>query len=132
MLLNILLFFILLNYTYSYNPSCNSCKWFIPDKKYDNDYGLCSFYKNSYPLLGSNITIYEYAIHCRDNESMCGHKGYMHEYIDAISISDLSKKYKELVNQCCMEINDKNNLEQLEREMFEIMEKIKKHHTKNI
>ena len=121
MLLNIILCFILLNCTYSYNPSCNSCKWFIVNKKNNDDYGLCGFYKNSYPLLDSNITIYEFASHCRDNESMCGKQGYMHEHVDVIPISDLSKKYKEIVNQCY--------IEQLEREMFEIMEKIKKHET---
>lgn len=99
MLLNMLLCFILFNYTYSFNPSCNSCKWFIPHKKDTNDYGLCKFHKNIYPVLGTNITIYDFATQCRNSESMCGEKGNMHEPIDSISISDLSNKYKELINR---------------------------------
>ena len=57
---------------------------------------------------------------------MCGEKGYMHEHFDTISISDLSNKYKELINKFCIEVNEKNNLEKIEKEMFEIMQKIKK------
>ena len=132
MLLNIVLSFILLNYTYAFNPSCNSCKWFIPYK--DNDYGLCKFYKNIYPILGTNITIYEYATHCRNNESMCGEKGYMYEPDNSISIitPNLSNKYKEHVNLCSIEVNEKSELRKFERDMFETMQKIKKHNIRNI
>lgn len=140
MLLNLLFVITVINYFHSfmvtaYNPSCTSCKWFIPHKKENNDYGLCGFYKHTYPLLGSDITIYEFATHCRNNETMCGEKGYMYEPTDEsyIRISrELKDKYEELENRCCGEVNETTELEQLEREMFEILQKIKKHNTRNI
>jgi len=88
MLFNIIFSFILLNCTYALYPSCNSCKWFIPYN--NNDYGLCEFYKNTYPLLGTNITIYEKTTYCRNNEYMCGEKGKMYEPVN--------NKYKRRIN----------------------------------
>jgi hypothetical protein len=134
-----MLFYILLlaavNYSFSFNPSCSSCKWFIPQKKDNNDYGLCGFYKNKYDLLEGNITIYEFATHCRKNESMCGEKGYMYEPNDATyqeTTNELKTQYEELSNRCCGEVNETTEIEQLEKEMFEIMQKIRKHNTKYI
>ena len=134
-----MLFYILLlaivNYSISFNPSCSSCKWFIPHKKENNDYGLCGFYKNKYNIKGDDIIIYEFATHCRNNESLCGEKGYMYEPNDANyqeTTSELKKQYEELANRCCGEVNETNEIEQLERDMFEIMQKIKRHNTKYI
>ena len=94
MLLNILLCFFILNYAYAFNPSCNSCKWFIPDKKNNNDYGLCRFYKKIYPLLDTNIIIYEFASHCRNNKFMCSEKGYMYEPLEDSQIFSKIYIYK--------------------------------------
>jgi hypothetical protein len=134
-----MLFYILLltiiNYSISFNPDCASCKWFIPHKKENTDYGLCGFYKNKYDLLGKDMTIYEFATHCRNNESMCGEKGYMYEPNDETyneTTKELKSKMEELSNRCCGEVNETSEIEQLEKDMFEIMQKIKRHNKKYI
>lgn len=143
-----LVFFTLLNYSYAFNPPCTSCKWFIPNKKVNNnnnnndnnndsvnDYGLCGFYKHNYELRGNVVTIYEFAAHCRNKETMCGEKGYMYESNDEKYVTttrELKNTYEELSNRCCGEVNETSEIEQLEREMFEVMQKIKKHNTRHI
>jgi hypothetical protein len=142
-----LMFYLLLvmafHYVSSFNPTCSTCKWFIPSKNENKEYGLCSFYKNKYNILGKDITSYEFATHCRNNESMCGQNGYIYEKrlddddknmndIDLFVNSQLKSHYDELKNRCCGEVNEKDELEQLEGEMFEVMQKIKKHNTRNI
>jgi hypothetical protein len=93
----------------SFNPSCTSCKWFIPNKRDNNDYGLCGLYKQKYDVLKSDIIIYEFARHCRNNESMCGEDGYMYEKkesnnknkndVDHVVVtSELNRNYEELQN----------------------------------
>jgi len=135
MLLYMFIIFTLFNYNIAYNPSCNTCKFFIPHKKDNNDYGLCGVYKKNYNLLGNEVTIHEYAVHCRKNEALCGENGVMYEPNDKQNMSipdEIYDKYEELANQCCGEVNEKNEIEQLEREMFEVMLKIKKYNSKNI
>jgi hypothetical protein len=122
---------------YSYSPPCSSCKWFIPNKKSTpaNDYDLCGFYKENYEILGKQMTLYEFACHCRNNENMCGSKGAMYEYNDKtydITNLDLNEEYKELQNRCCGEVNEADEIEQLEKEISDVMLKIKKHNTRHI
>lgn len=139
------LFYSYLSYSFvsAFNPqlhqSCSSCKWFVPHEKGNEDYGLCSFYKTKYNLQGRETVICEFASHCRKNEAMCGEKGYMYEPIaigDAPSSSEyrheLKEKYDELSSCCCGEVNQVDEIEKLEKEMFEIMQKIKKHNTRTI
>ena len=114
----------------SYNPACTSCKWFIPHQRENNDYGLCGFYRNVYSVKGEEKIVYEFASHCRNNETMCGERGFMYE--PAEKIREYRNKYEELANRCCGEVNETAEIEQLEREMFELMQKIKKHNTRTI
>ena len=61
-------------------PSCTKCKWFVPHKLGVEDYGLCKMHKNTYSLRKNmEVSIYEYAKHCRDNQDMCGKEGYLYE-----------------------------------------------------
>ena len=61
-------------------PSCTKCKWFVPHKLGVEDYGLCKLHKNTYSLRKNmEVSIYEYAKHCRDNQNMCGKEGYLYD-----------------------------------------------------
>jgi hypothetical protein len=147
-----MLFFIviivLLQYIVAFEPSCSSCKYFIPNVKTFNDLGLCKMFKDSITHKGKQIILPNYAIHCRQNENLCGISGFLYEPIDSIdenqlnevNADDESKLFKnkiffeleELNNKCCGEINEKDEIEELEKEFSEIYKKIQKHNKKNI
>jgi hypothetical protein len=44
----------------------------------------------------------------------------------------LINEFEDLKNRCCGEVNEEDELEQLERDFFEIFQKIKKHNRKRI
>lgn len=45
---------------------------------------------------------------------------------------DLKEEFEHLSNQCCGEVNETDELEQLERDFFEIYQKMKKYNKKRI
>lgn len=45
---------------------------------------------------------------------------------------DLKNEYETLLNRCCGEVNETDELEQLERDFFEIYQKMKKYNKKRI
>ena len=47
-------------------------------------------------------------------------------------IEDISDEYEELKNRCCGEVNETEEIEQLERDFFEVFQKIKKHNKQRI
>ena len=153
-----MLFFIiiiaLLQYTLTFEPSCSSCKHFFPNVKIFDDLGLCKMFKNVSTYKGKELSLLNYAIHCRENENLCGKSGFLYEAkytIDKnqlneinsninINIDDADQTFKnnflfefaELNNRCCGEINEKDEIEELEKEFTEIYHKIQKHNKKNI
>jgi len=124
-MLSIMLMLITMNCIVAFNPLCSSCKWFIPDKMEKNDYGLCGFYKKEYNIKGENHVIYEYAIHCRNNEDMCGKDGINYEKSEIMN--EIESDYNEINNRCCGEVNEKNDIETMEKELFDVLQRIKKH-----
>jgi len=122
------MFSFVLSFEPGFEPSCKSCKWFIP--KQQSFYSLCGFYKNKQIVNNREYIMYEFASTCRQNNALCGPTGYMYE--PQHRSDELTEAYEELKNRCCGEVNEKNEIEQLEREMFEIMLKIKRHNTRNI
>lgn len=44
----------------------------------------------------------------------------------------LNEKYDTLINRCCGEVNETDELEELEREFFDIYQKMKKHNKKRV
>ena len=44
--------------------------------------------------------------------------------------TQIKNEYDTLLNRCCGEVNEKDELEELEREFFEIYQKMKKHNKK--
>jgi hypothetical protein len=116
---------------FSYEPSCSSCKHFIPHFKNNNDLGLCKMFKTT-PYPDTNILISNFAVHCRNNENLCGKSGNLYEPDSEIIQKKFYDDYEELNNRCCGEVNEKYELEELEKEFFELFQKIKKHNTKRI
>jgi hypothetical protein len=45
---------------------------------------------------------------------------------------EIINKYNELINRCCGEVNEKDEIEDLEKEFFDLYQKMKKHNKKNI
>ena len=129
-----LLYLLLLsfaNFVFSYEPSCASCKHFIPHINNKPGLGLCKMFKNT-PYQDTNIIIHDFAVHCRDNENLCGKAGFLYEPDEETIRKNYSDDYDELNNRCCGEVNEKNEIEELERDFFELFQKIRKHNTKRI
>ena len=116
---------------FSYEPLCSSCKNFIPHIKNNPDLGLCKMFKNT-PYTDNNIVIHEFASHCRNNENLCGKSGFFYEPYDEITKKQILDDYEELNNRCCGEVNERSEIEELERDFFELFQKIRKHNTKRI
>ena len=120
-------------------PSCSSCKWFIPNNKGNPDLGLCKMFKYTYIHKGNEMIQHDFSAHCRSSENLCGKSGFLYEAID--DTNDTNKNdnknsilndYDELSNRCCGEVNETDEIEQLEKEFFEIFQRIKKHNKKRI
>jgi len=155
MIYNTILLFLYIQYCLAFNinkPTCSSCKWFIPSKNKQDDYGFCKIYKNKYEYNGKLIQIYEYAKHCRENSDMCGEEGFLYEPIKKYEIpdtdvSDVTKMsdsedsqenkeieclFEEYINKCCGEICEKDDLIELEKDYINLVKKIKDLNKKNL
>lgn len=128
------IYLILLSFimqVFSYEQLCSSCKHFIPHIRNNQELGLCKMFKTT-PHQDKNIIIYDFALHCRNNENLCGKSGVLHEPYDEITKKIFSDDFEELNNRCCGEVNEIDEIEELERDFFELFQKIKKHNTKRI
>lgn len=129
-----LLYLLLLSFmstVFSYEPSCTSCKHFIPHFTNKPDLGLCKMFKNT-NYIDTDIVIHDFAVYCRNNESLCGKPGHLYELNDDSVQKKFLDDYEELNNRCCGEVNEKYEIEELEKEFFELFQKIKRHNTKRI
>jgi hypothetical protein len=76
------------------------------------------------------VAIPNYAYHCRNDENLCGKLGFLYEHKDSENRKvelELKNQLIELNNRCCGEVNETDEIEQLEKEFFEVFQKIKKH-----
>ena len=129
-MLSYILIFSCISIIFAYEPSCSSCKYFIPHFK-NNDLGLCKMFKNT-PYPDTNILVSNFAVHCRNDEKLCGKSGFLYEPDSEIIQENFYNDYEELNNRCCGEVNEKYEIDQLDKELFELFQKIKKHNTKRI
>jgi hypothetical protein len=97
------------------------------------------FKNKSYTRKGKEIIVHNFAAHCRNDENLCGKNGFLYEYNDEdskdVSENENENNYKELNelnNRCCGEVNEKDEIEELERDFFEIFQRIKKYNKKRI
>jgi len=122
-----MLMLIFINICFSYEPSCYSCRFYVPHKS-NPDLGLCKVFKDYVNLNNKVILVNNFAVHCRSNENLCGKDGFLYEpsNID----KQIESEYEELINRCCGEVNETEEVEQLEKELFEVFQKIKNHNKK--
>jgi hypothetical protein len=116
---------------FSYEPSCTSCKHFIPHVKNNNDLGLCKMFKSS-PYPDTNILVSNFAVHCRNDENLCGKSGLLYDPDYDNIKQQFYDDYEELNNRCCGEVNEKYEIDELDKELLELFQKIKAHNTKRI
>lgn len=103
--------------------SCKNCKFYIPTAMRNNpNLGLCKIFKET-PYLDKNIVIHNFAVHCRNDESLCGKDGIFYEptvnYVDGI-IDDKTTN------------DDDDEVKQIKKELLEVLVKMKKYNTKKI
>jgi hypothetical protein len=137
-MLSYLLLISFIQLIFGLEPSCTSCKHFIPHKL-NSDLGVCNMFKDINFSNGKERFVYNFAVHCRNNENMCGKIGNLYESKNESKIeSDLKDEqffkdaYDELNNRCCGEVNERYELEQLEKEFFELYQKMKRYNTKRV
>jgi hypothetical protein len=125
-----MLFFITIIITFSsivaYNPSCISYKHFIPYYLGNQDFSLCKMFKNISYNKGIKKIMHNYAIHYENDANLHGKSCYLHDvdYNNKI-IKQLELDFNELNNRCCGEVNEKDEIEQLEKDFLEIFQEIK-------
>jgi len=126
-----MLFFVIMialfKYVSAFEPQCSSCKHYIPNVKIFDDLGLCRMFKESSVHKGKQYVLPNYAVHCRENENLCGKSGFLYEPINSNEnklnkVSDEDAKFFKKIDET----------EQLEKEFFDIMQKIKKHNKKQV
>jgi len=118
---------------------CTNCKYYIPNNRGNNDLGLCKMFINKCYHRGKEYNLPNYAIHCRNNENLCGKTGNLYEPINVnldknkinIDLQNDLNILNEINNRCCGEVNETDEIEQFEKDFFEIFQKIKKHNKKN-
>lgn len=155
-----LLLFSFVNIAVAYEISCVSCKWFIP--KNNDLGLCKMFKDTYFNSKKKENIIYNFAMHCKNDENLCGksatfyqdkndhdkndhdesdysiyEKNKLNDYnnysdYDYYNEYDEYDEFDELKNRCCGEVNEKDELEQLDKELFDILQIIKKHNTKRI
>lgn len=118
-----LILFSLFNMLLALEKPCRNCKFYIPTIG-NNDLGLCKIFKEK-PYLYKNIAIHNFAIHCRNNENLCGKDGIFFEpninYINDYHVNSVSNSVSN---------NDDEEVEQIKKELYEVFQKIKKYNKK--
>jgi hypothetical protein len=80
--------------TIALERNCASCGWFIKNNNGRIDDGLCKLFSTTIIHGIKQNIVYEYAAHCRDNESFCGKKGELYE--DVIELNLQKEKLEKL------------------------------------
>jgi len=131
-MISYILFFSFFSFLYAFEPSCSYCKFYIPHNT-NLDLGSCRLFSEKvYDKNFNEIkSINNMVSHCRNNENLCGKSGFLYEpNIDLIN----KEKLEELENLCSAEFyeEDLKELEKIEKEFFDIFQKMRKHNTKTI
>lgn len=129
-MLSYILGILLITNIVAFDPCCSTCKFFIPNKQGNIDLGLCKMFQNT-AYNSNNVLIPNFATHCRNDENLCGKTGFVYEARTEMD-SDIIREYNELNNKCCGEVNEKSEIDELEKEFFEIFQKIKNHNKKRV
>ena len=134
LMLSYFVLFSLITVIFSFEPCCTTCKYFIPHKNTEKSLSLgkCNLFKDVANYNDKRILFNNFAVHCRNDENLCGKDGVLYEEKNDDIEKDIINDYKELNNRCCGEVNEKDEIEQLEKDFFEIFQRIKKYNKKRI
>ena len=128
------LLFSLFGVVNSFTPECSSCKHFIPDKS-SPAFGLCNMFQDTVYHNNEKILIKNLAIHCRNNEDLCGQSGFLYEPIQHEDVKKSFDNYEYVKSICSHEYVDESDLDELERlekEMMDVFQKMRRHNKKII
>lgn len=127
---NYFLFITLISFIYAFEPPCSTCKFFIP-KTNKPELGLCSMFQDKIYVNNQEKLVKNLAIHCRSNENLCGNSGFLYESAN----NKQFEKYgyiRKIYGDEFMEETDLQELEDIERELISIFQKMRRHNTKRI
>jgi hypothetical protein len=127
-MLSYILLFTVLKLVYSFENSCSTCKFFIPRKT--PELGLCSMFQDKvYKTNSCSSLINNFAVHCRNNENLCGNPGFLYEP------TIINKKYKYINALHCEEFilnKQTNELVEIDKELKYVFKRMKWHNTKRV
>jgi hypothetical protein len=128
-MISYLLVFSLLTIVLAYDPLCLTCKFYIPHNT-NPELGTCKRFKDFAFNNNKYTLVNKLAVNCRINEELCGKDGNAHQA--TFLNKQITDQYEELTNRCCGEVNETDEIEQLEREFFDVLQKIKKHNKRQM
>ena len=128
-MLSYLFLFSLITTIISYEPCYTTYRFVIPNKKSINILGKYKLFKDIANYRDKSVVLYKFSEHCKNDETLCCKLGEVYEETNDIE-KDIINDYKELNNRCCGEVNEKDEIEQLEIEFFEIFQRIKNYNKK--
>lgn len=120
------------------SPNCRDCKWFAPNKNAKEEYGLCKLFNNKITCGKTEVTIYNYAVHCRINPNLCGMFGNCFDEKDSQEKIDpdiselkiLQKKIKQLESDLNGEVFEKLDIQNFEEELEDLQNKLNRYKLK--
>lgn len=118
----------------SFSPECSSCKHFIPDKV-SPILGLCNMFQDTVYHNNEKTLVKNLAIHCRNNQHLCGQNGFLYEPIQTKDMASTFDQYEYIKTICSHEYVDESDLDELEaleKEMMYIFQKTRRHNKKII
>jgi hypothetical protein len=124
-LISYIILLSLFNTIFALENHCKNCKFYIPSLIGNNpNLGLCKIFKER-PYVDKNIVIHNFAVHCRNDESLCGKDGIFYEP---------NTNYNDDIIDCKTIIDDDDDEEvkQIKKAFFEVLRKMKKYNTKKI
>lgn len=123
------LLFWLFSVAHAFEPSCVTCKFFIPNSL-NPEFGLCRMFEDKIYDKNNQHNIKNFASYCRNNENLCGKSGNLY--------SPINQKYYyyEYMNNLCngefVDVKDLEELENLEKELVNTFQKMRKHNTNTL
>ena len=127
---NYFLFITLISFVYALEPSCLSCKFFIPNS-IKPELGLCSMFQDTIYINNQASLVKNLALHCRSDENLCGNSGFLYESAN----NKPFEKYgyiRKIYGDEFIEETNLHELENIEKELISVFQKMRRHNTKRI
>lgn len=121
----IFVLFLIIKQIYSLDPSCVTCKNYVPSK-IRADLGLCNIFKETYYPSGEVHHIKNFAVHCRNNENLCGKSGFLYQPINKKKLVNINY-IRSLIPDEYDNIKNYNELVALEKDLDFTFKQMKKH-----